>query len=976
MSRQSAFVKNSLRSVWWRSGLGYSSCEMKPLRMIETGWPGRGSRREPLLLLLLLALALFNVTGVFAEETHWSYRLPVRPVVPSVRQADWPRNPIDHFVLRRLESQRLVPSPRADRFTRLRRLSLDLCGLPPGLAQIAAFQADRRPGAWSRAVSRLLASPRYGERMATPWLDAARYADTAGHAADQPRTMWLFRDWVIAAFNRNQPFDEFTIEQLAGDMLPNPTRNQLIATGFHRNSIQALGNNPRKEEFRIKGVVDRVETTGRVWLGLTVACAECHDHKYEDFSQTEYYRFFAIFNNVPHLGEKFAVHGPRIQVIPTATRSVIDQLQRELVALEKQAVSTDQSGDQRILEDLRAWSRRPRELVALQSPLLGVHFDGTVTTRNAQGSPVPLSTRSSHLGQAAFVVDGPRPGIPAVTLGRGQSIVFDRTSVSSITGDLAIGLWVRTTQSVADLVSQYDWRSGRRSHVFGIGGEADKDSRPGRLFTWLSQTASPFDGAVVYGSIPVNDGHWHHVAMSYTAGGSVSLFVDGQRDTEARLTGRVPQRLAAATLPLVLGGGFNKSGRPNDYFVRGQMADVRIFDRPLDGVQLGGLSTATSRELDTFIRSGTQEIPSRLRSLHARLSASLPGADGRKRVLMNQLKRLKQATVTAQVMQELPQPRTTFVHRRGDFENPGEKVEPSIPRLLSHRGGPVAPATRLTLARTLVDGTHPLVPRVAVNRLWQHHFGVGLVSTPDDFGVSGEPPSHPKLLDWLATELVDSGWDIKHIQRLILGSATYQQESRILAVARSMDPENRWLGRFPRRRLDAEQIRDLALLASGRLVERIGGPSVYPPQPASIGQFRDKTAGTWKASRGVGRYRRSLYTFWQRMSPYPSLVLFDAPSRERCLVARTSTNTPLQALVLLNDPHFVDLAHGLAARMLAVEGAVDDRIRLGFLVTLSRPPDPDELAAFRREIGDSDDPDAWFRLAQVLLNLDETITRE
>lgn len=651
-------------------------------------------RGRPLLLLLALQLGLVTASSGITEEKHWSYRSPSRPPVPPVRQVDWPRNPIDHFILGRLEANRLVPSVRADRFTRLRRLSLDLAGLPPGPAEIEAFQSDRRPGAWARAVARLLASPRYGERMAGPWLDAARYADTTGHAADQPRTMWLFRDWVIDAFNRNQSFDRFTIEQLAGDMLPDPTVDQLIATGFHSNSIQALGNNPRKEEFRIKGIVDRVETTGRVWLGLSVACGECHDHKYEDFSQTDYYRFFAIFNNVPHLGEKFKVRGPQIRVMSTTTRSIIDQLQQEMVGLDSPAKTTPRSHDDRRAE------------------------------------------------------------------------------------------------------------------------------------------------------------------------------------------------------------------------------------------------------------------------------------------LVGQIKRLQQSLVTAQIMRELSEPRPTFVHERGNFESPGAQVEPAIPALLSHRAGPVSPATRLTLARTLVDGTHPLVARVTVNRLWQHHFGVGLVSTSDDFGVSGEPPSHPELLDWLSTELVDSGWNIKHMQRLILTSATYQQDSRILPPSRSVDPENRLLGRFPRRRLDAEQIRDLALSASGRLVERIGGPSVFPPQPASIGQFRDKTAGTWQNSRGANRYRRSLYTFWQRMSPYPSLVLFDAPSRERCTVARPTTNTPLQALVLLNDPHFVDLARGLGARMLAAGKNVDERIRLGFLVTISRPPDAFELAAFRQAIGDSNDSDAWFRLAQVLLNLDETITRE
>ena len=937
-----------------------------------TMFPGR--RHRSVVLALLIGLA--PVSTSTAEDAHWAYRPPNRPSVPSVRQHDWPRNPIDRFILSRLEAGQLAPSDRANRFTRLRRLTLDLSGLPPSPPEIQAFLSDRRPGAWQRSVARLLASPRYGERMAGPWLDAARYADTTGHAADKPRTMWLYRDWVIDAFNRNQPFDQFTIEQLAGDMLPDPTVDQLIATGFHRNSIQALGNNPRKEEFRIKGIVDRVETTGRVWLGLTVACAECHDHKYEEFSQAEYYRFFAIFNNVPHLGEKFDVHGPRIQVLPATTRATIAQLQRELDAIEATAKVTGPFPDRQIAADLRAWSLQPQALDKLQAPSLRIRFAGSVRALSRDGRSTGVSTDSPRLPKTAFAADGPRRGIPAIRLGPGRSIVFEESQVPSFTGDLSIGLWVRTTQPVADLVSQYDWRSGRRAHVFGIGGESDKDSRPGRLFTWLSRTSNPFDGAVVYGSIPVNDGRWHHVAMSYTAGSSVELFVDGRRDTGATLTGRVPPRLANPTLPLVLGGGFNNSGRPNDFFVNGQMADVRLFDRPLDGIQLGGLPATTASQLDMFVRSRTLKIPPPLRSLHARLVASFHGRSDRQRGLANQIKRLKRKLVTAQVMDELSPPRNTFVHVRGDFENPGEQVAPAIPALLSHRDKPVSPATRLTLARTLVEGSHPLVARVAVNRLWQHHFGAGLVSTPDDFGSTGEPPSHPQLLDWLAVELVESGWNIRHIQQLILTSATYQQNSQIGPVSRSVDPQNRWLGRFPRRRLEAEQIRDLALAASGRLVERIGGPSVFPPQPASIGQFRDKTAGTWTNSTGPDRYRRSLYTFWQRMSPYPSLVLFDAPSRERCTVARPTTNTPLQALVLLNDPHFVDLARGLGRRMLATGDNISERIHTGFLATVSRPPDAVELAAFRRFVGDGEDPDTWFGLAQVLLNLDETITRE
>lgn len=908
------------------------------------------------------------------NRRHWAFVSPVRPSLPPVRDSHWPRSPIDSFILHGLESRQLAPSPPANPFTRLRRLSLHLTGLPPTPAEITSWLEDRRPGAWNRAVERLLASPRHGEQMARGWLDAARYADTTGHAADRPRTMWLYRDWVIDAFNANMPFNRFTIEQLAGDMLPDPSVRQRVATGFHRNSIQALGNNPRKEEFRIKGIVDRLDTTGRVWLGLTIACAECHNHKYDPVSQREYYRLFAVFNNVPHVGEKFEVRGPRIQVLPATTRSVVEQLERELAAMDSRkgdARRTSPPGPS-IADDLRSWARRPRMLLDRQSPLLRVGFDGSLDARRDDGSRLPASADSPRLEVSAFSA-GPVKGIAAVRLKPKQSIAFNVGTAPSISGDFSIGLWVRTTRPVADLVSQYDWRSGRRAYVFGIGGESDAGSRPGRLFTWISRTAKAFDGAVVNGSIPVNDGRWHHVAMSYTAGASISLYVDGQLDSGATMTGRVPPQPATASLPLVLGAGFNNSSRPNDFFIDGQLADIRIFDRPLNGIQLGGLPAATRRSFEDFTRSDATTVPPLLRSLHEELVASFPTPVNRQSALVRRIGRLKQNLVTAQVMTEMDQPRPTFIHLRGNFENRGPRVQPGLPRPLSGGRRSREPVNRLALARRLVDGSNPLVARVIVNRIWAHHFGSGLVRTTDDFGVRGDYPSHPDLLDWLAVEFVESGWDLKHMHRLIVTSATFQQSSTSDS-GRTSNP--RWLSRFPRRRLHAEQIRDAALQASGALVNRLGGPSVYPPQPPGIGQFRDATAGTWVNSRGPGRYRRSLYTFWQRMSPYPSMVLFDAPSRERCTVDRPSTNTPLQALALLNAPHHVDLARRFGERIRSVSRSPIERIRFGFLTILSRPPEPGEQQAFLEFAGDRSDPETWFRLAQVLLNLDEAISCE
>jgi hypothetical protein len=663
------------------------------------------------MLLLTSSVGMSHAGDVSSGSNHWAFQSPLRPELPMTANPEWASNPIDRFVLDGLERSGVLVASKADTRTRLRRLSFDLRGLPPSPEELLSSRTEWSRAAYDRVVDRWLASPAFGEHMAQEWLDAARYADTAGHAADAPRMNWLYRDWVIDALNQNMPFDQFTIEQLAGDMIPGATRNQKIATGFHRNSMQALGNNPRKEEFRVKGIVDRIETTGRVWLGLTVACAECHDHKFDPISTEEYYRIFAVFNNVPHLGEKFQVHGPRLEI--------------------------------RSEEDQKAWDRH-------------------------------------------------------------ESLILEKR------GDLR------------------------------------------------------------------------------------SL-------TEAEASER---------------------------------------------------KTAEIEQLKKEIK----ETESAKKTITKR-------------------------TLIAQVMEELPEPRKTFVHIRGNFESPGKQVDPGLPAFLSAIPEGEA-VNRLSFARWLVDGRNPLTARVMVNRIWTHYFGQGLVTTEDDFGSQGEPPSHPDLLDWLAVEFVESGWDMKALHRLIVTSATYQQSSRRRPELEERDPENRWLARGSRLRLSAEQIRDNALMLSGLMTDRIGGPSVFPLQPAGVGEFRDATAGTWVTSEGVGRYRRSLYTFWQRTSPYPGLTILDAPSRERSCVRRTPTNTPLQALLLLNDPVYVEMADMLAERVMGSVGDFEARLEYGFQLVLGREPDAEErrqFAAFDGELGragKSDEQDRWRSIAQVLLNLDETITKE
>ncbi|MEO1997927.1 MAG: DUF1553 domain-containing protein, partial [Planctomycetaceae bacterium] len=460
-----------------------------------------------------------------------------------------------------------------------------------------------------------------------------------------------------------------------------------------------------------------------------------------------------------------------------------------------------------------------------------------------------------------------------------------------------------------------------------------------------------------------------------TAGQKIDLFVDGKLDAQAKRVGSVPGKIARSSVPLAIGGGYDGSQTPNAFFFRGLLADLRLFDRPLHGRQLGGL-TREQRELLGSWRSASAQQLQSLKKLHTEIDATADPTAANRARLQTQRRNIQRRVGVAQVMDELPKPRPSFIHIRGDFENPGEPVSPGVPAFLS-AWDKSTPVNRLTFARSLVDGTNPLTARVTVNRIWQHYFGRGLVRTPDDFGTRAQPPTHPQLLDWLAVELTESGWDLRHMHRLIVTSATYRQSSVTTAEIAARDPTNRLLSRGARFRLPAEQIRDCVLSVSGQLYRQIGGTSVFPHQPDGIGQFRDATAGTWKTTPGPAGRRRGLYTFWQRMSPYPSLILFDAPSRERSCVLRSITNTPLQALATLNDPVYVQAARALGSRIRKSKATASQRIVFAFMLCLSRPPQPDEQRAFQQFIETAEDRQAgWFRAAQVLLNLDEAITKE
>ncbi len=704
------------------------------------------------------------------------------------------------------------------------------------------------------------------------------------------RQIWPYRDWVVRALHSNMPFDQFTVEQLAGDMLPDASNEQRLATGFHRNAPQARGETYPVEEYRLKGVTDRVNTTGKVWLGLTMECAECHDHKFDPISQRDYCSMFAIFNNIEHSGEGHGQGGPTMKY-----RNPVFDVDPKLLAARA-----------RLKDELEATRKR---MILLNPP----DDEGLLGKWNAPHSEPDAGK-------------------------------------FSVEGDLTITATIQTKQKVATIVSKNDWPGEQRSYLFGIGGEGEKEANPGHLFFWVSSDIEPFSGVAVYGSKAVNDGQAHRVAVVFAAGKSVRLFVDGNEDRAARMIGKIPETIAVSARSLAIGASYRNSSEPNVYKFEGALTDVALYDRALEfGLESGEI----------------QKLQLELQELDRKLYPDSP------------------QEVAVPVMKERGNPRDTYIHLRGNFLTRGDKVSPAIPAVLAS-GSQSQPTNRLEFARWLVDGKNPLVARVVVNRFWQSYFGEGLVRTPANFGSQGALPTHPELLDWLAVEFVESGWDMKHINRLIVTSATYRQSTKITLVLREKDPDNLLLGRLPRVRLPAEQIRDQALAIGGLLKPSVGGPGVFPHQPDDYWEERD-LPGEWIASTGDDRYRKSLYTYWRRMALNPTMELLDAPSRAVCVTKRKPSNLPIQALATLNAPVFMESAAGLARKIISEETPDEVRLERAFWLCLGRPPARAEHAKFmdflkaqwltRYARADSPELSVWQSVATVFLNLDETITR-
>jgi hypothetical protein len=934
-------------------------------------------------------------------ETHWAYLPPKRPEPPAVMTPSWVRNAIDNFVLARLEREGLKPSPAADKVTLLRRVTLDLTGLPPTPEEIGSFLKDDSPDAYEKRVDQLLGSRHYGERMAMQWLDLARYADTHGYHIDSHRDMWRWRDWVIDAFNRNLPFDQFTIEQLAGDLLPGATTEQKIASGFNRNHMINFEGGAIPEEYQVEYVVDRVETTSNVWMATTLGCARCHSHKYDPITQKEFYQFFAFFNSVPEEGldGRTGNAKPFLPLPSKEQQTRLDDLARSI------KIDEDRLSEKEVTQVQEKWEKSLAGKIAA-SPRNGLsaHFE-------LDGSFSDVSGRYQN-GRAVG-------GDPTFGSGQvGRAVNFDGDSQVSFgnvgaferSDPFTLAVWMRGGGNTPmSALQKIDNPESRRGYEFLFDDlELVGIQRRAAQLTIRVTSHWPDSAIQIRTTNKLHLDNWYHLALTYDGSGKAAglqLYINGKRHQTEVLQDSL-SGMIKTDAELQIG---NKAlGKP----FRGGIDDLRLYDRALDGSEveqlavhypirtiLSGVSGKRTRDEIGRVRDYflTYAAPDSLQTLYAELKN-----------LRKEKESLDKSIPTVMVMSEMEKPRETFILGRGDYRNQTEKVSPGVPAVLSPLPQD-APANRLGLARWLVSPAHPLTARVAVNRYWQMYFGLGIVKTSENFGVQGEPPVNPELLDWLATEFIRIGWDVKAIQRLIVTSATYRQSSRITPVLLERDPENRLLARGPRMRLPAETVRDNALAVSGLLNKEIGGPSVFPYQPKGLWDelaFGDGfSAQSFTPSTNKDLYRRSMYTFWKRTVPPPQLTTFDAPDREKCTARRALTNTPLQALVLMNDPTYIEAARWLAQRAMTEGGKnVASRIAFAFRHATARMPSAKEaqllrdlfqrgIAHYRADkkasvdllgVGeskwdsklDASELAAWTIVASAILNLDETITKE
>ncbi len=931
-------------------------------------------------------------------ERHWSFVPPERPPVPEVKDRLWGRNPIDQFVLAKLEERGLSVAPEADRESLARRLALDIIGLPPEPWLVAQIVNDAHPDSYARYVDNLMASKHWGEHRGRYWLDYARYGDTHGIHVDNYREMWSYRDNVIDAFNRNLPFDEFTIEQLAGDLIPTPTLEQEVASGFNRCNITTNEGGIIDEEYRVLYARDRTETTAAVWMGLTVGCAVCHDHKFDPITQRDFYSLAAFFNNTtqPVRDGNISDTPPVVTVPLPEDRERFDAA--ELARLRVQAEVDEARSAARVEFDAQA-DRLDRPAIEALAPTdnlvlhallnessagaLSFVLNGKLRLSLAQSlkgeSEVTGQTSPRAVGRGEYAL------LPANELGVG--IEFDKP--------FSLGAWVYLNKegTVTKVVATSDPASQKRGFSLFI----DNDRVGVELVNkWPSDALK----VVTREALPI--GKWHHLFVVYDGSrkfDGLHIVVDGENRTDRTQRAKTLTQTIRSDANLVLGESDSSATYVND---------LRIYDRELTSdevkrVMLGSrlaylvqksASTRSSDESEELFDYWIKSYAPR----HSQAVATLTAIDA-------ELDEMKKRGTVAHVMHEKEMPASAHILNRGEYDQPLDEVVAAtpvaLPAMTEH-----FPKNRLGLANWLVSDEHPLMARVTVNRLWQEIFGAGLVATSGDFGVSGELPSHPELLDWLAVEFRESGWDVKHMVRLMVTSSTYRQAAITTPQKLQIDPDNRWLSHGPRYRMDAEMIRDYALATSGLLINKVGGKSVKPYQPDGVWEavaIQSSDTRFYEPGTGEDLYRRSMYTFWKRSAPPAAMEIFNAPSREFCAVRRERTNTPLQALVTLNDPQFVEAARHVATNAMRQHAATSERIDAIAARVLCRALREDEQQILRRSlkklseyfesheadaralltVGESAADDqlpphalaAFTMLAQHLLNVDEVLNQ-
>ena len=864
-------------------------------------------------------------------KDHWSF-LPIeQPDIPKREKQSWGVNPIDRFVLEKLDEEGLSPATEARREQLIRRLSFDLTGLPPTLEQIDRFLADDGPEAYESLVDRLLSSPAFGERMATEWLDAARYADTHGYQADRYRRMWPWRDWVIDAFNRNLPFDDFGTWQLAGDLLPDPSREQILATAFNRNHMQTEEGGSVEEEFRVEYVADRTATTARTFLGLTMECARCHDHKYDPISQEEFYQFFSFFNSVDESGQ--TSHFTDAVPVPTLLLSS-EEVDEQLSFLDR-AIRQAESGETDIDQAAyKKWlSRKSPPKLEPGKGLIG-DFDFEKSGDNKIQNLVDR-TKPALMYENPQAVAG-RFG-KGIELTGENGLIFKDLGAFSRSDPFSVSIWVKVgevhEQAVVFHRSQAVLDAGSRGYQMQI------DS--GRVALSLTHMW-PHNEIRVRSRQALPVGEWVHLTMTYdgaSQAGGLRLFWNGKPEATDVLKDNLFKDILYERVDVNLTIGY----RFRDRGLRGGVVDeFKVFDRCLTGVEAASLygedrlRTIWNKPAEERTAGEEREL---LELYRSHFDPEQSDYARKLKDLRDQQRKLIDTVPEIMVMKDLPKPRPTYILERGAYDAHGKRVEAGTPKAVLPFSAEFPP-DRLGLAQWIFDSANPLTARVVVNRFWQMFFGKGIVSTPEDFGNQGALPTHPELLDWLAAEFMASGWDVKNLLKTIVMSATYRQSSTVSEVLREKDPANLLLARGPAFRLSAEMIRDQALAASGLLVNRVGGPSVKPYQPAGL--WKEKSGRSYVPDQGEGLYRRSLYTFWKRTSPPPNMMTFDATERNVCVVRRQSTSTPLQALVLLNDVQFVEAARLLAEDMVKYSGRREERIEFAFRSLTSRRPTSEE----------------------------------